>query len=440
MDFPALMRPSFMPRLSAAAPWRWAPERRRRVARSWLRGLGIAMAAVLLLWGLLWLAVPPLLKSQLQTRLGELLGRPVAVRSVEFAPWSLQLTLRDFTIGPAPAAGAASAPLLHVDRIYADADWRSVIRLAPVIEALQIDAPQIHVTRTGPERFDFSDIIDRINASMKPQAEAKPPMRFALYNMQVRDGALTFDDKPFGRRHEVKGLLLTLPFLSSLPSQVEVAVEPRLAFTFDGTSFDSGAHSTPFASDRETALTLKTGEFDLTIAKPYLPRDLPVDLQHGRAQADLSLHFELRPDHSAAASLRGNIKVSDLALADRAGAPLAAWQSLQVALADVQPLERKVSLGTVRIDGLDVALARDVQGRINVLQLAPPHPVGAPSAEAGASQRQADAQAPTAPPASQWQLNVKSFELGAARVRWNDAATEPDVALSLDGIESTVGP
>jgi len=60
----------------------------------------------------------------------------------------------------------------------------------------------------------------------------------------------------------VSGLLLTLPFLSTLPSHLDVTVEPRLAFTFDGTSFDTGAQTTPFARDRDWRhlIALKPGE------------------------------------------------------------------------------------------------------------------------------------------------------------------------------------
>jgi hypothetical protein len=443
MNLLALTRPSFMPRLSAAAPWTWAPERRRRVALKWLRALGVALVGLLLLWGVLWLAVPPLLKSQAQQRLSTLLGRTVTIGAVQFAPWSLQLTLRDLTIAAATDAGAAGAPLLHVDRIHADADWRSVLRLAPVIEALEIDAPQVHLARTATGHYDIDDILERLKPSPHADAQPKPPARFALYNLQVRDGALSFDDRPVARRHEVAGLLLTLPFLSSLPSQVEVAVEPRLAFTFDGTRFDTGAQTTPFARDRETAMTLKMGEFDLTIAKPYLPADSLVELQRGRAQADLSLHFEMRDDKSAVVSLRGGVKVSDLVVSDRAGAPLAAWRSLQVALVDVQPLEQKLALGGVRLEGLDVTLTRDAQGRINLLDLervqsaaaaasAPAEQASAASAPSGYQQRRAASAA--------WQVNVSQLELVDARVRWRDATTEPAAALSLDDIESTLGP
>ena len=49
---------------------------------AWPRRLAIALAVLLALWALAWLAVPPLLKSQAQSRLSELLGAEHA--SVEF--------------------------------------------------------------------------------------------------------------------------------------------------------------------------------------------------------------------------------------------------------------------------------------------------------------------------------------------------------------------
>ncbi|HSW21386.1 MAG TPA: DUF748 domain-containing protein, partial [Burkholderiaceae bacterium] len=397
MNLLALTRPAFMPRLARAAPWSWAPERRRRVALRGLRGLGVALAILLVTWGLLWLAVPPLLKAQAQQRLSTLLGRTVTIGVVQFEPWSLRLTLRDFAI--AAAEGAGGPPLLQVDRIHADADWRSLFRLAPIVDAFEIDAPRVHLARTAVGRYDIDDIVERLKPPPREPTEPKPPARLALYNVQVREGALSFDDRPMGRRHEVTGLLLALPFLSTLPSQVEVTVKPRLAFTFDGAPFDTGAQTTPFTRNRETELTLRMGDFDLANARPYLPRDLPVDVQRGLVQADLSLQFVLRDDNRASVSLRGGVKVSDIALADRAGAPLAAWRTLQVALADVQPLERKVALGTVRFEGLDVTLERDAQGHVNVLQLAPPAADAKPASDAKAR--------PASPSAPPWQLSVQ---------------------------------
>ena len=51
------------------------------------------------------LGVPPLLKSQAQSRLSALLGRPVTIGAVDLKPWSLELTLRDVAVaGPEGAA------------------------------------------------------------------------------------------------------------------------------------------------------------------------------------------------------------------------------------------------------------------------------------------------------------------------------------------------
>ncbi|HVO08676.1 MAG TPA: DUF748 domain-containing protein, partial [Burkholderiaceae bacterium] len=390
---------------------------------------------LLAIWLLLWLAVPPLLKWQAQQRLSTLLGRTVTIGQVQFAPWSLELTLRDVAI--AGASGNA-APLFHAERLYADADWRSLFRFAPVIAAIEVDAPRVNLARTAPGRYDIDDIVERLKPA--PQAEPSSPARFALYNVQVRDGALAFDDKPVGRRHAIDKLLLRLPFLSTLPSQVEITVEPRLAFTFDGASFDTGAQTTPFAPDRETSMTLKMGDFDLAIVKPYLPPEVPVDLQRGRVQADLSLRFALRDGSSPSMSLRGAVKVSDLALAERGGAALASWRTLQVALDDVRPLERKAALGTVRFEGFDVSLTRDAQGHLNLLQLVPPRDAAPVAGAAGAASAASAAAAVPQQSQAAWQLTVRALELGDARVRWHDALTEPDATWSLDGIDAKVAP
>jgi hypothetical protein len=103
---------------------------------AWPRRAAIALAGLLVLWALAWLAVPPLLKSQAQSRLSELLGRSVSIGAVDFRPWSLELTVSEVAIGPAPGGTQA---LLKLARAYVDADAGSLWRRAPVIAALELD-------------------------------------------------------------------------------------------------------------------------------------------------------------------------------------------------------------------------------------------------------------------------------------------------------------
>ena len=396
---------------------------------TWMRRLAYAVASVLVLWGLVWVAAPPLMRAQSQNRLSAALGRPVTIETVDFKPWSMELTVRGLAIGPAPGAAASAPPLLQVARLYANGDWRSALRFAPVVANLEIDAPQVHVARTGPGRYDIDDLIDRFTrpADTDTGTAERGPARFALHNLQLRDGAITFDDRPVQRRHQVSALQLSLPFLSSLPSQVEVVVQPRLSFQLGDTRVDTGAQTTPFAPDRETSMTLRMSPLDLAPLAAYLPAALPVRLQGGRAKADVSVHFEQRSDGTPALSVRGAVDADGIALTDKAGAPLAQWKALRVALENAEPLERKVALGTVRFEGLQLAVTRDAQGSLNVTRLAGP---------AGA----APAASPPATSGAAWQLRLKALEIADARVSWADATTHPATALALEAIEARIGP
>jgi len=57
-------------------------------ANPWIKRLVWAAASVLLLWLISWLAVPVLLKWQLQKQASQALGRNVTVQRVDFRPWS----------------------------------------------------------------------------------------------------------------------------------------------------------------------------------------------------------------------------------------------------------------------------------------------------------------------------------------------------------------
>jgi hypothetical protein len=456
----------------------------------WLKRLGWAVGGVLGLLVLAWLAVPPILKWQAQQRLTEVLGRQVTIGDVSFVPWRLDLTVSDLTIAgtpgtpaaggaadpgasaaaarPAPAAasaaiaaapaaasaaasapaGAASAtPLLHVARIHANVSMASVFKRAPVIEALEIDAPQARLTRTAPGHYDIDDLIARFTPS-QPAPAGGEPIHFALYNVQVRNAALRFDDRPVGEVHQLDQLRLDIPFASNLPAEVEVKVQPRLAFRLNGAVFDSGAQATPFAQTRRGDLKFGVPDVDLEPYLGYLPASLPVKVTRGHVASDLAIRFEAAPGSAPSLVLQGSIGVRDLATTDATGAPLLAWQRLQLELRDVQPLARQFAFGALSIDGAELHAARNAQGEINLLALAaspapPPKPAAPPpvpasqagsgaAAAASAASGAASAVVATVPPPLK--VSLDSLALTGAKVIWADAAVQPAAALQLADI------
>lgn len=365
---------SSSPAISESDPAVPPPRPRRRLpANRWVRRGLYAGAGLLGLWALGWLGLPPLLKWQGEKIASAQLGRAVRIGAVDFKPWTLELTLNDVAV-----AGADGAPdQFSVKRVYADAELQSIFRLAPVIDALQIEAPAVRLTHLGDGRYDIDDILARLAARPQP-AEPGEPARFALYNIDLSGGRIDFDDRAVGRQHEVRDLRLALPFISNLPSQRQIKVQPQLAFVANGSAFDSRAEALPFDASRHADAAFRLSGLDLQPYLGYIPPGLPIKLQAATVDADLRLGFAQTPQPSL--RVGGTLTVSGLKSVDGQGADALAFDALKVQLGEVRPLERKVHLAAVELNGPHLALRRQADGQFNLLVT----PGGANAPESGA--------------------------------------------------------
>ncbi|RQO81080.1 DUF748 domain-containing protein [Acidovorax sp. FJL06] len=412
----------------------------------WFRPAVRALAGLIGLWLLTWLAVPPLLKGPLERIASEQLGRPVTVGGIDFQPWSLEFALRDVAV-----AGANGAPpQLTIGRIYADGELQSLLRLAPVVDAFTIENPVLRITHQGDGRYDVDDIIAKVTA---PTGEPDTgPARLALYNLALTGGSIDFIDNTVGATHTVRDLTLKVPFISTLPSQREVKVEPHLAFALDGSRFDSSAQGTPFAQTGQADAQIRLDGLNLAPYLGYLPANLPVKVQGATLDADVKVAFEQHP--RMAVKLTGTVQASGVRIADRQGADLLSYERLKIDMADVRPLEQVVRLQHVELTAPVVTATRDAAGQINLAQLAPPAQpstpakgkatapaapasvaepasspvVGASTASAPASSASTGkAKAKAAAPA--WTFEVATAAVRGGTLRWADATTRPAAAL-----------
>jgi uncharacterized protein involved in outer membrane biogenesis len=327
--------------------------------RRWVRiGGGIA-AATALVWGGLWLALPGVVAQQIEHHASQVLGRTVTVRSVEVAPWSLAVTVRGLAVAAAPDQAtsaddhprhvAGGEPLLAVERIYINASVTSVLRWAPVLDAIELDAPVVRVQQMASGVWSFTDIMDRLQAGPPDDAASAEPAPVALYNIQIKDGQVHLDDQVAGVQHTIEDLQLQLPFISTLPSQREVHVQPQLSLRLNGSLIASQAVGTPFDTAHATQATLNIEKFDLAPYAPYLPASVPVRLQQGVLNAQLQVAFE--QTQAPTVQLQGSrFQVSGLQVADRMLQPLVGWQALEVLLGDTRPLQQEVQLSHVRLE------------------------------------------------------------------------------------------
>ncbi len=401
------------------------------------------------LWSAAWFYVPPIVATQAARAAKRELGRTLIIGRVTFNPWTLELTVTDLAL--AGAAGGAP-PLFEAQRVYADIALVSLFRLAPVIDRLEVDAPMLRVSRFGEGRYDVDDVLQRL-AAAPPARAADGPARFAVHNIVVRGGGADFVDRPLAATHRLRALELAIPFVSSLPSEREIKVEPHLAFALDGSRFDSAGAATPFAERGNGELHVKLESFAVAPYLGYLPRGLPAQLRAATLNADVVVAFEQRPKLSL--NVSGVLGATGVEVVDAAAKRLLQVGSIAVQIDELRPLERLARVRRIDIDAAHLVARRDGAGKVNLLIAAgdggattPLAVVPLPSSTAsGAASLPRDAAASlsasaaaasaasvkssaAAPPP--WRVSVAALALRAGRLDWSDATTRPAATLALD--------
>jgi len=398
---------------------------RRRLAIGLMSVVGVALAIVLGLW----LGVPAGLRWGLETVAAREIGRTIRVGDIRFNPFKLHLDVRDLSIA---AAEDQAQPLLNVGQLQAQIGFSSVWRLAPIVRSLNLQALRVHVVRLAPNRFNFSDIVDRLAA--RPSDDE--PARFSVNNIQLVDGEVAIDDRVVGKQHAVTEIGIGLPFISSLPDDEEIKVKPSFSARINDTPFRLDGETLPFADSLETSVTIRFTGLQLPTYLGYVPLPLQFTLPRGELDTDLRLAFrravtaqESRPAQPARVVLTGRAIIRDLALLPNdMQEPLVEWRSLEVTLDEVELLTRSATLASATLTGPIVRAVRRGDGSI----------AGLKALEASSPTDSGSAKA-TAKPIG---VAVRQLRLVDGTVKVRDETVDFDrtvqsIAVEIDGLSTT---
>lgn len=394
--------------------WRKGRERAHTIYRSRrTRRVTIGVLIALVVFGLLgFFAAPPLIRSQVESRASAALGRPVTLGSISLNPFTLKLTAERLHIGERDG----KSPFVDIERLTANASWASLFRAAPILDELRIDEPHIHLQRSAPQRFNFSDILERFAAD--PAAPDTGPARFALSNIAVHGGQVDFDDRVLDASHRLDHIEIGIPFIASLPSATDIFVQPLLAMNVDGSPLRVQGQTKPFASSRESMVSFRLDQLDLTRYLGFVPAPLPVAVPAGKLSGLLDLRFTMNEDKPRVV-LSGRLIIDGLRVNDRSGAPLVALGHGDMALTALEPLTSRYRFGTVAIEGLDMRYARLPGGRSNIDALTTPS--SAPAKDSPATD-----------------VRIDTLTLKKSRIEYADLAAPAPARLVLDGVQGSL--
>jgi len=379
--------------------------------------------------------LPPVIRHVAESQLREQLGRRASIGAVHVNPFALSLGIDDFQLYESDGV----APFVGWKRFFVNVQWASLFRRAPVVHEIRLEGLHAHLVHTRQTEggfgdltaYNFSDILAKLqaDAARKPAPPPQPPHagppRFSLNNIHLSEGQVTFDDRPTGGHHELAHLSVGVPFVSTLPVDLDTFVKPGLALVLDGTPFAIDGKTKPFKGSLETTLELRLTALELTRYQAYVPLPLKFRLGSGKLTVALDLSF-VRVGDVPSVNLKGRVALDELAVRQQGptGAPVLSLNTLEVQLgrADLSALDFHVD--KVALSGLDLYARRLHDGEIDLLRLlpeAPPAATGPPARHETPKEKPRGRSAPSGGP----RFVVDALALDKINVHLRDETVRP---------------
>ena len=337
------------------------PRPRSASFRRW-RALALGALGLIALWGVVGgLLLPPLAKKLMAEKIGERLGRVVQVDRVSVNPYTLDATVQGFRVLERDGRTAFAS----FDTLDVEASGASLYRLAPIVDRLTLAGMKVSLVREGDNRYNVSDILERLEAAARQEAASRPkdareedPARFSVSNIRLVNAAVDFDDRPVARKHQVADIHLSIPFVSNLPRHLKEYVEPSFAAKVNGAPVLVTGETLPFGDTLQTKFTVDVRTLDVRRYLAYLPVPVAFTVESGTLDAHAAIQFTQAPGKDPTVGIAGSAALTDVALAQEGG-PRLRVARLEADLESLAPLAGRAKLKTVRLT--DAAYGEEAQ-------------------------------------------------------------------------------
>lgn len=394
---------------------------RQRKKKKWPRRLLIAGIALALFTVGGFFVAPSIIKTQLEKRAGEALGRTVTVGQVRVNPYTVSVTLEQLDVRLKDGTGS----FLGWDRLYVNLDPLASILGAWTVGEIELEGFHVTAQLKPDGSFNFSDILARLNApAAAPAAPAKPGRPVHIGSLKVDRARVDFADQ--SRARPFTTTLGPLSFALTdfrpagagargAPYQFEAVTEAGERLSWTGT-----LNAEPVSSAGELRLE------NILLAKyaPYYAELMQAELSEGKLFLRGRYELNLAEGARVMKLIDGALQLRNVKLVDKATREsVVELAALDVAGVQADALTRQAAINTVTVTGAAVRARREKDGTLNLLALFSPVPA-----------QTAPAVAPTTaakPP----EFMIGEVGLKDCSVELTDLAAPRPAQLSLAGIQ-----
>ena len=331
------------------------------------RKIAIWLVAIVAAFGIIaGLVAPPLLRGKLASELSTKLHRQVSIEQIRINPFAMSVTVRGFLMKERQGSATAAS----FDELYANLELTSLFRWGPVLKEIRLVKPYINVVRNEDRTYNFTDLIDEFTKGPPgPKGPPAPTPRFALNNIQVLDGKIDFDDRPEQTKHSITSIKIGVPFISSIPSQVEIKVQPAFYALVNGAPFQINGETTPFKDSRDSTIHIDIDKLQIPKYVEYSPVDLNFKIPSGQLNTKLTVTFRTSKDKPSVLSISGDVGIADFVLQEKTDAALLNLPALDVVIDDVEVFAKQATLKSVKIQSPELHVTHNRDGTVNLTSL-----------------------------------------------------------------------
>lgn len=380
-----------------------------------LIGLIIFFAAYTLLG---FFALPLIAKFFLPKKLSEALHRQVTIQQIKTNPYVLSVTVRGFLVKDR----AGSGKFVSFDELYLNIQSISVFKMALVLSEITLKQPYLNIQRNDDSSYNFSDLIKK-----QPEpapAEKSKPLGFSFNNIRIENGSIDFWDGPEKTKHTVRDLTLGVPFVSNIPSSVNIFVQPTFSANIDGSPYQIRGETKPFAESRQTSMDIIIKDLNIPYYIAYLPANLKLKIPSAYLDTETRISFIEYKDKGPSLIVSGKVSLKKVALNDENENPLFRLPLLEIGIAPSEPLKKVFHLSKISIQSPELDLRRNIKGALNIEGLFPETKASQPPSKPEEKKEE-----------TALSVNVDEVRLMEGKISFSDLSTKKPFKTLLSPIE-----
>lgn len=340
----------------------------------------------------------------------------------------------------------------------------------------------MYLVRKGENRFNISDLIEEFSEKSEGDINKKDDSKsmFSISNIVIESGRFEFVDHFKNSHQKISEINFGIPFISNFENDLKTWVDPYFNAKVNGSPFVLSGKVRPFSGKQEATLDLKLKNIDLMQMKEYSPVPIGINLLSGYFDSNLQLIYTQEADQKTKMLLSGNtslrkfkfenkttkepyninfeqldVMLIDIDLSGQkpaelvmelAGAslmhpekkePVLSLPKLVINKIVIDPLQKNVVLGMVKLDQFKASIRREEDGRLNLAKSFTPLPVKKePVQEEETEQEVAEGNSEgTGKP---WEAKIESLQIADAVLYFEDLTLTKMAPIVVDPLNLNI--